>query len=530
MVGIELPVLAMEHHYLHHRRHPGTAGPRPGDRQHDRLRRRDLHAPGARRRADRHLRAARQGLVAGADARRFLDAAAARRVRAPRARTSRSASSISRRSAAPASARRSTGRSRSRPTAIRWSGPVRGLAQLLGGLRRHGRLQPGRRHRPRAVALDGGGRSRARTSCRWTSRASARSRRRSTRRSRCRRTTRAASASPIRTRNCRPRGRCAARRSTTSSCAAGAVMGANFGLEHALWFAPPGMSRRSRRRPIAAPRRSRSCAPNARPCAAAAGLYETTNYGKYEVTGRGARAWLDRVFASPHSAAGPARPRADAESGGPHRRRPLDRLPRRGSLLHRRLGLCRGVPPALVLGTRTAGGRVRALGRLDAVRVFASPARMRATSLQRLVREDLSAAAFKLFHVRETAVGYAPSILTRAGFTGELGYEIWTTPDYFASLYDDLLEAGRDHRPRALRRSRAVVAAARERLRLVQQGLPARLTRRRDRARSLRRFRQARLHRARRRARRTRGGPEAPLRRHGGRRPAMRTSSATSRS
>src|SRR5207248_7737376 len=33
---------------------------------------------------------------------------------------------------------------------------------------------------------------------------------------------------------------------------------------------------------------------------------------------------------------------------------------------------------------------------------------------------------------------------TRAGFTGELGYEIWTTPDYFASLYDDLWDAGRE--------------------------------------------------------------------------------------
>jgi dimethylglycine dehydrogenase len=62
--------------------------------------------------------------------------------------------------------------------------------------------------------------------------------------------------------------------------------------------------------------------------------------------------------------------------------------------------------------------------------------------VQRLVRIDLSAAAFKFFQVAETAVGYAPAILTRAGFTGELGYEIWTTPDYFASLYDDLREAG----------------------------------------------------------------------------------------
>jgi dimethylglycine dehydrogenase len=64
--------------------------------------------------------------------------------------------------------------------------------------------------------------------------------------------------------------------------------------------------------------------------------------------------------------------------------------------------------------------------------------------MQRLVRADLSAAAFKLFDVRSTAVGFAPAVLTRAGFTGELGYEIWTTPDYCASLYDDLWEAGRE--------------------------------------------------------------------------------------
>jgi len=64
--------------------------------------------------------------------------------------------------------------------------------------------------------------------------------------------------------------------------------------------------------------------------------------------------------------------------------------------------------------------------------------------VQRLVRDDLSPSAFKLFQVRQTAVGFAAAILTRAGFTGELGYEIWTTPDYFASLYDDLWDAGRE--------------------------------------------------------------------------------------
>ena len=61
--------------------------------------------------------------------------------------------------------RQSAGRAGARP------------AQFLGRLRRHGRLQPGRRHRAGAVALDGGGRSRRRTSSPWTWRASAPSRR-----------------------------------------------------------------------------------------------------------------------------------------------------------------------------------------------------------------------------------------------------------------------------------------------------------------------------------------------------------------
>jgi dimethylglycine dehydrogenase len=222
--------------------------------------------------------------------------------------------------------------------------------------------------------------------------------------------------------------------------AAGAVMGANFGLEHALWFAPPGVP------PAETPtyRRSEAFAVVGDECRAvrsAVGLYETTNYGKYEVTGRGARAWLDRVFAC--------------------------RLPRPG-----RLGLAPMLNPAgrivgdlsiaclapdrfLIVGSGfaeefhlrwfwqsapPADVFVRSAASTLAGVAIAGP---RARELvQRLVREDLSAAAFQLFEVRETAVGYAPAILTRAGFTGELGYEIWTTADYLATLYDELREAG----------------------------------------------------------------------------------------
>ncbi|MBS0364835.1 MAG: GcvT family protein [Proteobacteria bacterium] len=221
---------------------------------------------------------------------------------------------------------------------------------------------------------------------------------------------------------------------------AGAVMGANFGLENALWYAPPGVAPRETptyRRSEAFPVVGEEC----RAVRRAVGLYETTNYGKYEVTGRGARAWLDRVFAS--------------------------RIPRPGRM---------GLAPMLNAAGRLVGDLSLVCLAQDRYLVFGSgfaeefhlrwfwgaepPADVSVRSaastlagfsvagprarelLQKLVRVDLSSAAFRLFQACETAVGFAPAVLTRAGFTGELGYEIWTTPDYFATLYDDLLDAG----------------------------------------------------------------------------------------
>ena len=173
------------------------------------------------------------------------------------------------------------------------------------------------------------------------------------------------------------------------------------------------------------------------------GLYETTNYGKYEVTGRGARAWLDHIFASRHPSAGAAGARADAQPGRPDHGRSVDRLPGSGSLHDCRLWICRGISHALVAGARAARRRVRCARRPRPWWEFRSPGRVARELLQPLVRADLSASAFKLFEVQETAVGLAPTILTRAGFTGELGYELWTTPDYFLTLYDELRDAGR---------------------------------------------------------------------------------------
>ena len=222
--------------------------------------------------------------------------------------------------------------------------------------------------------------------------------------------------------------------------AAGAVMGANFALENALWFAPAGMAptetptyRRSEAFPIV-----RAECQGVR---GGVGIYETTNYGKYEVTGRGARAWLDRVFA--------CRIPKPGRLGLAPMLNPAGRIVGDLSIaclaedrflivgsgfaeeFHLRWFWLSEPPPdvfvrsaaSTLCGVSLAGPRSREL-------------------LQRLTRIDLSAAAFRLFRVAETAVGLAPVILTRAGFTGELSYEMWTTPDYFATLYDELRDAG----------------------------------------------------------------------------------------
>jgi dimethylglycine dehydrogenase len=222
--------------------------------------------------------------------------------------------------------------------------------------------------------------------------------------------------------------------------AAGACMGANYGLENALWFAPRGVE------PTETPtyRRSEAFPIVREECQAvrrAVGLYETTNYGKYEVCGRGARAWLDRVFSSRLPSVG--------------RLALAPMLSAAGRIVGDLTIACLAEDRFLIVGSGFAEEfhlrwfseaqppeDVFVRSRTSTLNGVSLAGPRSRELLQRLVRIDLSSNGFRLFQARETAVGFAPTILTRAGFTGELGYEIWTTPDYFATLYDDLLEAG----------------------------------------------------------------------------------------
>ncbi len=223
---------------------------------------------------------------------------------------------------------------------------------------------------------------------------------------------------------------------------AGAVFGASFGLEVALWYAPTGTEAVE----IPTYRRSNAFPIVREECLAvrnAVGLMEISGFGKYEITGAGAENWLNRVLANRMPKPGRMvlapmlNERGTIMGDFSVARLAADRFLMIGSgaaeVFHMRWFERIGIPgdvtvrplPGALTGFGIAGPRSREL-------------------LQRLVRDDVSNAAFRFFAAREMAVGMAPATVIRASYTGDLGYEIWVTPDYQITLYEQLLEAGAD--------------------------------------------------------------------------------------
>ncbi|MGH8254261.1 MAG: GcvT family protein [Steroidobacteraceae bacterium] len=220
-----------------------------------------------------------------------------------------------------------------------------------------------------------------------------------------------------------------------------AVFGDYCGLEHALWFAPKGSEPAEQ----ITFHRSNAHAHVAAECSAVrdgVGMIEITNYGKFDVSGPAGVDWLSKVMAN--------------KVPKPGRLSLSPMLNERGRLIgdftlgrvsDERVFLVgtyaaeayylrwfeRTLPPAGVsvrpcameyAGLSVAGPNSRAL-------------------LQGLVGFDLSNEAFPFMSFRAADVGMVPALIGRVSFTGDLGYEIWVTSDYQRALYDLLMEAGR---------------------------------------------------------------------------------------
>jgi len=220
-----------------------------------------------------------------------------------------------------------------------------------------------------------------------------------------------------------------------------AVFGSAYGLEHVNYFAPEGEET------FETPsfRRSNAFGPVGEECRAVregVGLNEIHNFGKYAVEGPGAEAWLNRIMANRMPRVGRitltpmlspkgrligdftvARLGADRfqltasyAAQAFHMRWFEAHLPENGVSL-RNVSLDR-------LGFQIAGPKARDL-------------------LARLTRDDVSAEAFPFLSVRAMDVGLVPATVGRISYTGDLGYEIYVAARHQVALYEALVEAGR---------------------------------------------------------------------------------------
>ena len=223
--------------------------------------------------------------------------------------------------------------------------------------------------------------------------------------------------------------------------AQGAVWGASFGLEHALWFSPEGP------RQVETPsfRRSNAFGPVAEECRAVrsgVGLLEIANFAKYEVSGPGAAGFLDGILANHLPKVGrlaltpiltPAgKLAADLTVG----RLADDRFVLFGS------GSMPAITMRLFLQHLPADG-VTLTDRSEDLLGWSISGPDARELLARLTDEDVSNHGMRFRDLREMTVGGVPVIAARLSFTGELGYELYCTGEHHEALRLAVLEAGR---------------------------------------------------------------------------------------
>lgn len=242
----------------------------------------------------------------------------------------------------------------------------------------------------------------------------------------------------------------AARPAKTSPCherldKRGAVWGQRYGWERPNWFAPEGVERKDKwsfRRTNYFPHVGAEC----RTVRERAGLIDITSFSKFEVSGPGAESWLDRLVANaiPKKPGRMALSHALTDRGGIRSEFTITRLaderfylvssgaaerydydylwrhlPKDGSVRLDNVTTSRGV---LVL----VGPRARDV-------------------LQKLTDADLSNAAFPWLTAQTISVGLAPDVRAlRVNFVGALGWELHHPIEYQNHIFDALLAAGEE--------------------------------------------------------------------------------------
>ena len=221
----------------------------------------------------------------------------------------------------------------------------------------------------------------------------------------------------------------------------GAQMGDSWGLEAPLWFSPDGT------RDEFSWRRSTDFShvkEEVRATREDVGVMEISGFSKFYVRGSGATAFLDTVLA--------------CKLPKPGRMTLAPMLKENGKLQGDLTVACLSETEYYLAGSGMAevfyarwfekhmpqdGSVSLEVVGLGLVGLSIAGPKSREL-LQRLTPADMSNGAFRFMDIRQIDVGFAPCLVGRVSFTGDLGYEIWMKPEYQRHVFDRLLETGKD--------------------------------------------------------------------------------------
>ncbi len=226
--------------------------------------------------------------------------------------------------------------------------------------------------------------------------------------------------------------------------AQGAVMGDSWGLETPLWFAPKGIEPKD----IVSFHRSNDFVhvkAEVLGTRNGVGVTEIANFAKYAFSGPGAEAFLSHLMTNKMPKLGRliltpmlndagkligdftiAKSKdqlfymwGSSQAQKYHMRWFEKHVPNDGSVRIERFDMG-------LVGLSIAGPKSRMV-------------------LQALTDADVSNAAFKFMDHRSMDIGNCPALINRVTYTGDLGYEIWVRPEYQRKLYDAIMKAGQSH-------------------------------------------------------------------------------------
>ena len=175
----------------------------------------------------------------------------------------------------------------------------------------------------------------------------------------------------------------------------------------------------------------------------AAGMFETSVYARYEVIGPDARAWLDRLLA--------------CNLPGEGRIRLAPMLAHGGTLLGDLSVACLGDDRYWLVGSYSMQEfhqrwfaenlperGVAVTNRSDDYMGFALSGPKAREVVAALATVDVSPEAMPFFSMRSMAIGYGDALVARVSYTGESGFEITVPTVQHRTLFHDLMRVGRD--------------------------------------------------------------------------------------